>query len=371
MDQQPGVVRVPHALALIAAALRQEPVDDPPPHLRAAFAASARDHGVAPLLARSAAFGGWHPDLQRSLREATAAEAVLAIGRERELRHLLDALAAEPVPSLLIKGAHLSRSCYPSPECRPHGDLDILIDHTDRAAAGRALERAGYERLVHVTGNVAFTQVHYWRDDRGGMRHAVDLHWRIASPRVFADRLAWDELNGARSAMPAVHASAAGPSDVHALILACIHRTAHHGNTERLIWLYDIHALANRLDAKDWEAFAALADTRGLAAVALDGLGAAGRWLGTVAPAAVTRRLAHARSDPAVSAFLRPRRAYVHVALSDLRALPGWRLRLRFVREHLFPDRGYMARRYGTDSAAALPFLYARRFFTGVWRWFR
>ena len=34
---------------------------------------------------------------------------------------------------------------------------------------------------------------------------------------------------------------------VNALVLACIHRLAHHQGRDRLVWLYDIHLLAGRL----------------------------------------------------------------------------------------------------------------------------
>ena len=51
-----------------------------------------------------------------------------------------------------------------------------------------------------------------------------------------------------------------GLSPVHALLVACIHRVAHHRGTERLIWLLDIHLLASRLEEREWTALVSRKD---------------------------------------------------------------------------------------------------------------
>jgi hypothetical protein len=61
----------------------------------------------------------------------------------------------------------------------------------------------------------------------------------------------------------------------------------------------------------------------------------------------------------------------VDILASDLKALPGWRQRLRLLREHVFPPAGYIRRRYAVSSPLALPALYAHRFVTGAFKWRR
>ena len=41
--------------------------------------------------------------------------------------------------------------------------------------------------------------------------------------------------------------SARGPSSVDALVLAAVHRIAHHFDSDHLIWLYDIDLIARSL----------------------------------------------------------------------------------------------------------------------------
>jgi len=52
--------------------------------------------------------------------------------------------------------------------------------------------------------------------------------------------------------------------------------------------------------------------------------------------------------------------------------LPGWRDRLRLLREVAFPTTAYMRRAYGVEhqrfAAALLPALYLRRMVAGGWK---
>jgi hypothetical protein len=298
----------------------------------------------------------------------------VALAQNRELRAVLDGLAAEGLPALVIKGAHLAMSHYPSPELRPRSDTDLLIREQDRAAVRACLGRLGYAPLPHVTGGVAFTQCQFWRIDRAGVRHGLDVHWRVANPRAFADRLTWDGLQRGRVSLPALGGHAFAPSAPHALMLACLHRTAHHDNSDRLIWLFDIRLLASAMSSGGWEAVADLSARTGLAGVVASGLRAAERKLRACVPPEVLKRLdgtAAGAVEPDLQRFVEGRQSPLGVLFSDWRRLTGWRLRSAFLREHLFPPAEYMARKYRVDTRGALPFLYVHRLVAGCTRWLR
>jgi hypothetical protein len=57
------------------------------------------------------------------------------------------------------------------------------------------------------------------------------------------------------------------------------------------------------------------------------------------------------------------------VLIDDVRMLPGWRARLMFLKEHLFPDAAYMRRTYANGSSAPILWLYGRRIVTGASKW--
>ncbi len=54
-----------------------------------------------------------------------------------------------------------------------------------------------------------------------------------------------------------------------------------------------------------------------------------------------------------------------------LRILPGWRQRLRLLKEYVFPPAAYMLNRYQTKHRWLLPLLYGHRTIQGAWRGFR
>src|SRR5581483_5776155 len=115
-----------------------------------------------------------------------------------------------------------------------------------------------YERPAEVDGELSTGQFHFIRDDRHGVEHALDVHWRVSNVRAFADVLSYDEM--ARDAVPLASLGdrAWGPCPVHALLLASVHRVAHHADTDHLLWLFDAWLVAREFTARERKAFDAL-----------------------------------------------------------------------------------------------------------------
>ena len=76
-------------------------------------------------------------------------------------------------------------------------------------------------------------------------------------------------------------------------------------------------------------------------------------------------------TSPSVSAYLERRASKADLLVADLRALTGWRPRLRLLREILFPPAAYMFATYGGSSRIVLPAWYLRRIAGGARRWLR
>jgi hypothetical protein len=358
---------------LLASALRGRAVPTPPRAEWAQLLASAEQHGVLPLLADAAAAARWDPAFLVAMRPSVAAEIVLSLVRERELGRVLASLAAAGITPLLLKGAHLAFTLYRSPDRRPRLDTDLLIKEKERDGLKACLASLGYRPTPHVTGEVAFTQFHYRRIDESGASHALDIHWRIAVPKLFADRLTYDDLRRDSVAVPRLGPHALAPSPPLALLVACLHRTAHHGSTTRLLWLYDLHLLATAFSDRDWHTVVARAELCGLTPVVAAGLEHAAERLGTVVPPSVLGRL-HAANvviEPEMRAFLHGTPSRIQVAASDWHRIAGASTRLQFLREHVFPPAIYMRHRYNSSSRVALPFLYVHRAVTGAVRWLK
>jgi hypothetical protein len=362
-----------HPEPLLIAALGGESAPWPAEADRAfesAVLAAATDHGVAALLASAAIVTSW-PDrvrcaLQDARRFAAATEAI----RRQDLIQLLAAFPQAGVRCLLLKGAQLAYTHYRQPWLRPRFDTDLLIQRDDRGRADAVLRGLGYTPSAQVSGTLISHQLQYQRHDRYGLTDTVDVHWKVTNPHVFADALTFDELVAAARAVPPLGDPARGLSDVHALILACVHRVAHHPNADKLIWLYDIHVLAGAMTPGQREEFLEQARIKRLRAICASGLERAVRYFGTAHPAAWLDRLqaGNDQHEP-TAAFLRHDLRRVDILKSDLRAVPGWTPKLRLLREHLFPATAFVRSRYG--SGTPLLFAYVARILAGVGKWFR
>ena len=189
------------------------------------------------------------------------AHAALQLARQARLTRLLDLLAADGVTAIVFKGAHLAYACYPDPALRPFVDIDLLIRPATPKPARRVFERSGYRLIPHVSGRFVMSQFHYVDGAVGGA-HAYDVHWQIANPVAFRDALPFDELLAGAVPLPAFGRNGRGPSLPHALVLACVHRAAHHGGGDRLIWLMDVRLMLRMATAEQREEFCACADGR-------------------------------------------------------------------------------------------------------------
>lgn len=335
--------------------------------------AAAREHDVAALVAdRLAAIESSSASLRLVFREESQRLAASDLAAEIELRRLLKAFDESGIQVLVIKGSHLAYSHYARPDLRARIDSDLLVGRAQRDAAVRVLEGLGYVGDTKPSGELTATQQLYALTKHGADVHLVDLHWRLASPQVFAHVLGFEELFAASESIPLLAPYARGPSSVHALLIACMHQVAHHNDEpHKLKWSYDIHLIGSRLDEREWNDFLRVASERSVAAVCREGLADAVRWLHTAVPAWV---LAHPRlvshTPERTAEYLRPR-APARVVLDDLRALRTWSERWRLMREHLFPSRDYMRTIYAPSSRIPLPAIYLLRILGGARRWLR
>jgi hypothetical protein len=332
---------------------------------------AADDHGIASLLfAALRRTGAWDRErdaVRHALANMAREAALLDVIRQTDLARVLAAAAAEGIRVLVFKGAALAWTHYDEPWLRSRIDTDLLVRESDARRMSALFERLGYRWDLGAVGEVVTAQFQYV-GKRSQMQLAYDVHWRIANPLVFADACSFDELE--RDSVTITPLGARAPADVHALIIACIHRVAHHYGDDTLIRLVDIDRLARGLSGNGWERLERVAAEKRVLAVVRRGLERAKRFFDTPVPGGFVECAPSATVEPC-AAYLAARITRVDIMRSDLRALRSWRARARLVREHLFPPAWYMFARSGTTSHLALPRLYAMRIVRGAAAWFR
>ena len=305
--------------------------------------------------------------IRSSLRDVAIRAAAGETARLADVRGVLAAFETEGIRVLIIKGTGLAYDIYPSPELRPRGDTDLLIAERDLDSVRRIFNSRDYTSPLTSGDTLAIRQQSF---TRGG--HVYDVHWDVANSPIVRNALPFDELLSRAIAIPRIAPNALAPSHVDALLLACIHRVAHHHDIERLIWLYDIHLLRQAMSADEHARFWQLAADRRVVAICERSIELADEWFAAAPHDRARDWLTvdqRSREEPS-AAFLKHDRNRGAMLGADLKAL-SWRGRIRRLRELALPPIGFMRQSFPSAPAAALPALYVWRGARGVLRLLR
>jgi hypothetical protein len=345
------------------------------------FMQAAHVHGVVPLL--DAQFrdreelAGWPKEIQLACLKSAVVHAAEEIAQRAEVTRVIDALVADAIQPLVLKGSALACSHYAEPSLRPRVDSDLLIPQAGREAAHRTLGRLGYSMGQAVAGEFIPYQSSWSRTDASGIVHRLDVHWRINNFQVLAKVFSYEELAARSVPLPGLGLSARSLDPVDALLLACIHRAGHATETvrfedtarlgsDRLIWLYDIHLLAGRMSEAQFDAIATLASAKKVRAICLDALKRSHECLGTAIPPPLLQALNQAGAVELSASLLSS--GAVGRMTGDFLALDRWRDRARWLRELAFPGAEYMRWKYENAAVTWLPILYLRRAVSAIVR---
>ena len=305
--------------------------------------------------------------LEKKLHQHSLNSAAAEMKEAHELRKVFSAFTDNNLDFLLMKGTPLSYSLYPYPYLRTRCDTDLLFQNSsDAEMAWGILKELGYQRPNAVSGQYVSHEFTCFRHDKSGTSYTLDLHWKLSNAHLFAGAFDYADLAESATLITKLYEGAWALSNLHALLLACMHRVAHmtSGEENRLIWLYDIHLLAEQLSDEEWLSFTNLAQSRELSGICLDGLKTTRSYLATRLPDEVM--VALQKSAAGEKAGIGMGQSRVAMELSNLRAIPNMKGRLGLIKERLFPDTHYMLTKYQTSHRILLPYLYLRRIIEGM-----
>lgn len=342
-----------------------------------AFLSATTAHGVDGLvrwhLKQQGVWSAVPAGVRAALDERARRDAVVEAVRRREMAQLLAGLQNASVDVLVLKGWGLAYTHYPGAYMRPRSDIDLLVRRADVERAMVQLEALRYVRQISVARDAVHKQVPFERRT-GSIAHHVDLHWAISNRPLFADMLSFDELVLSAVPVKPLGDDVLTPGPVHALLLACIHRIAHHDDSDLLCWLYDIRLLADRLSPAEWNLVNRLIAQKQIAAICHQGLTLAARRVGC-GPVALERITAleppaHAPPEPSAT-YLGGVGTGLRSFALDVKATAGLTAKLRLLAGHAFPDARYMQDAHGVTNRLTLTTAYVRRGVRGLWRTLR
>ena len=336
--------------------------------------ARAKYHGVMGLLAEHVEnLEFWPQVLVDRIRQQARSQAFWELAHREVLTGLFAALALMKVDCIILKGTALAYSLYSEPALRARGDTDLLVPVSQRGNARSALADAGFERLGagHRPDSALSLQESWILQRRDGSSHAIDLHWSLFNSQFLKRRLALDQLSLNLQPLAQLGEGALIMSDVGQFLFAAVHRAQHIANpyysdgiayysADRLIWLYDLHLLAEQFNKEDWDLLIEVARQQGLKSFCLDGIEKCARFFGSLIPSHVTKRLRDDTTASAIEKYVMRSSRLVRF-WKDILATPGSADKLSYVRELLLPPGEFMRRKYHPLSHFPLAFLYGRR----------
>lgn len=348
----------PHLREPLRATLRNERPDWP--ELTPTDVRTLVEHGMAPLVYAKSPL----PPLRHEAIRAAAQESL----RAADVSEVLSALAGMGVEALVMKGTALAYDLYTAPELRPRSDTDLLIAREDLDRTRSVMRELGFEELPSSGDEHGLRQMAFSR--KPAMLY--DVHWSATNGPVFDAALQFDDLRTRAIALPALGPHARGLADVDALLLACIHRVAHHHDSDRLVWLADIALLRERMSAEEHRDFWRRAAAARVVAVCTRSIEVADTWFSPARHDLAADWLSReelAREEPS-SVFLDHDMTHAGLLAATMRALP-WRARAERLWQLAFPPPEFIRQSFGSRNPLALPWLYLYRALRGLTRLFR
>jgi hypothetical protein len=324
---------------------------------------------LADRVATDSSRAAWPPEIAAHLSKLLGAAVLANAVRDAECARVFAALHLAGVHAIVFKGAALAHTIYRRPYLRQRVDTDILVAKPDLPSVDGTFAALGYSRPIETSGTLITQQSHFERTDACGIFHAWDVHWKVVNVHAVADSLTYADISRDGVAVPALGPVVA-PSPPASLLLACLHRVAHHGDALDLCWLMDLHLLSGHLSSDDWRTFIELARARGIWTACAQSLARTREVFDTAVPSFVADALED-RPDDATRRLLDPALRQIDVVRADLAALPTWMARCQMLREHVFPPATFMVARYGVRRRATLPWWYVRRICAGGPKWLR
>lgn len=140
----------------------------------------ARRYGLAPLLSFQLGQGSERAQVPGEVLEALKldyyAAAAQYVRLEDQLGHVLGALVAAQIPTIVLKGL-ATAAAYPHPALRVFGDLDIWVTRAHLDRAEEALGRVGYRCVSPRQEPLLHHHIPQMLSSRGGV--PLEVHWRL------------------------------------------------------------------------------------------------------------------------------------------------------------------------------------------------
>ena len=336
------------------------------------FIRFTQQHGITALLLEQLnnfnQGAGLPHNLVEKLTHLRRNSSVNEIYKLKQLQKTLALLDQAQIKYLLLKGCALAFSIYEKPYLRPRSDCDVLIHESDKQKIQSILSTSGFTKSPGISGDLVSHQASFTRTENN-IDFIYDIHWKISNSNAYADRFDFDLLYERKTSVNTISATAFRLSNIDALLHGAVHYFGHFsGERDRLIWLYDLHLLANNLTESDWQNLLALSANQQLDHLLFGALKITRQTFSTPLPAYVTSSLQQSDQTPADIERLRVSGeswSRIEQFKSDWASL-NFSKRCQLIKEYLLPPGEFILKQNNSTNKLLLPYFYSKRIIIGT-----
>jgi len=169
---------------------------------------------------------------------------------------VIEALEADGIRVLLLKGPALARTVYPAAAMRQGSDIDLLIPHGDMKRCERVMTELGYTCFFQAAEHSPRTGHHqvFYPGAEGVGPFGVEVHWKLDCGFGLLPDGFVDEMFSRSIRVEADDITFSTLSMEDHLLYQASHMACQHCYATRLSWICDIAMLSEQIpDTAGWE----------------------------------------------------------------------------------------------------------------------
>ena len=174
----------------------------------------------------------------------------------RQAKRVIEALEADGIRVLLLKGPALARTVYPAAAMRQGSDIDLLIPHGDMKRCERVMTELGYTCFFQAAEHSPRTGHHqvFYPGAEGVGPFGVEVHWKLDCGFGLLPDGFVDEMFSRSIRVEADDITFSTLSMEDHLLYQASHMACQHCHATRLSWICDIAMLSEQIpDTVGWE----------------------------------------------------------------------------------------------------------------------
>jgi hypothetical protein len=291
----------------------------------------------------------------------------------KEAFELINELNINGIQYIVLKGFALAYDTYSKPHLRPSVDIDIMIKAEDIERSKAMFLKKGFHNIKAWEPKEVHLQFTYSKPLAPNITCHFDIHREISNDHEVADLLPFHDIYNNHRITEFDNSEFKSISRPYAFIHASIHFLRHKYRKDmvRLIWLYDLVVVAERMSIAESEELTLLVKNKCISNIIIEAIDDTQVHFQSEQLGTLKNKIQKLPSGNKLDYLLDNKKNGVQRFIRQLKSTKSIRSSLILVWETLFPPKEQIYSKYGKVNNKLLWFYYAKRTVNGILKWVR